>query len=87
MLDQIAQEAQRALAAEGFDIPLFFILPTSGQSIVTFGTPGDPTDEQWEQAGRIVSAIVQKSVGLRGTRCREVVCATTHDRELHDAIA
>ena len=36
MLDQIAQEAQRALAAEGFDIPLFFILPTSGQSIVTF---------------------------------------------------
>jgi hypothetical protein len=76
-LDQIAQQVKQALADAGIDLDLFFILPTSGQSIVTFGTPGDPPYAEWDRVGEIVASIVAGLVGLRGTRRREVRCATT----------
>jgi hypothetical protein len=86
-LDQIAQQVRLALAELGIDIPLFFIVPNSGDAIVTFGTITDPPDTEWSRVGEVVGSIVAQSCGLRGTRRREVVCAGTHDKESHDAIA
>jgi hypothetical protein len=76
-IDQIAQHVRQSLTERGIDMPVFFIIPNSGSSIITFGCPGDPSDAEWARVGAIVSVIVQQSLGLRGTRCRKVQCATT----------
>jgi hypothetical protein len=82
-LDQIARDAKDALAENGLEkICLFFLIPNSGRSILVFGTPGDPSDDLWSKVGEIVEAIVARLIGLRGTRRREVRCATTHDQAL-----
>ena len=83
-LAKIAQQAKRVLQEGGIDLDLFFMIPSSGNSIITFGTSGDPPDDLWEQVRQIVSEIVRRSIGLDRTRCREVVCATTHDQTKTD---
>jgi hypothetical protein len=77
MLDQIAQQVKVVLAAEGIDLPVFFIVPSSGDSILIYGCAGDPPDNEWSEVGEIVEAVVQQSLGLRGTRRRKVQCAST----------
>lgn len=79
-LDQIAQQAKQALEEHGIDTPVFFTVPRSGDSILTFGTITDPSDDLWEQVREIVSKIVRQMVGLDRVRCREVTCATTADQ-------
>jgi hypothetical protein len=80
-LPEIAQQVKQALAAEGIDTPIYFIVPHSGDAIVTFGTSGDPGADEWGRVADVVASVVRQAVGLAGTRCREVVCATTHDHE------
>jgi hypothetical protein len=77
LLDQIVQQTNQALIDTGIDLDLFFLIPNSGNSILTFGTPADPDDTSWNHAGEIVASIVQKVVGLDRVRCRQVTCATT----------
>ena len=40
----------------GIDLGLFFLIPNSGDAIVTFGTPGDPSDDEWNHVREIVTA-------------------------------
>ncbi len=84
-IDQIAQQTKQMLAEAGIDIDVFFLIPSSGDSILIFGTPADPDDALWGRVGQIVAPIVRQSVGLAGTRCRPMACATT--QECCDAIA
>jgi hypothetical protein len=77
-LDQITQQVKLALIERGIDMPVFFIIPHSGDVIVTFGTITDPPDDEWNHLSEIVTAIVRQSVGLDRTRCRHVLCAATH---------
>jgi hypothetical protein len=66
---------------------VFLLVPNSGDAILIVGSPDDLDDESWDRLGEVVASIVAQSIGLRGTRRREVVCAATHDQESHDAIA
>jgi hypothetical protein len=84
-LDAIAAEAKQRLADVDLDIPLFFVLPNSGSSIVNFGTVRDPDDETWQRTREIVAAIIEASVGIPRVRCREMHCATTDDQAQQDA--
>jgi hypothetical protein len=77
MLNQIAQQAKAALDEQGLDFSLFFIVPHSGDAVITFGTSGDPSDDEWGRVADVVASVVQQLVGLAGTRCRKVACATT----------
>jgi hypothetical protein len=76
-LDGIAQQAKQALADLGIDISLFFLIPSTGNSIITFGTISDPPDDEWVKIEKVVSAVVRGAVGLDRVQCREVICATT----------
>ena len=87
MLNQIAQQARLALADQCIDLDLFFLAPNSGEAILIYGTPGNPDDASWERVGEIVAPILGRLIGLRGTRRQEVICATMHDEESHDAVA
>jgi hypothetical protein len=78
-LDEIARQARQALTEQGLDTSLFFLVPNSGDSILTYGCHANPSDHEWRRVGEVVSAIVRKVVGLDRTRCQEVACATTDD--------
>jgi hypothetical protein len=86
-LQDIAQQTRQALADAGIDLPIFFTIPSSGHSILTFGTVSDPDDSEWQTIGAIVSEVVRRSIGLDRSRCRSLPCAGTHDKGSHDAIA
>ena len=77
-LDAITRQTKQALSDAGINIDIFFVIPSS-DSIITYGTVTDPSDEEWGSVSAIVSNIVRQSVGLDRTRCRDVVCATTDD--------
>jgi hypothetical protein len=77
-LDAITKQTKQALSDAGINIDIFFVIP-SRDSIITYGTVTDPSDEEWGSINAIVSNIVQQSLALDRTRCREVVCATTDD--------
>jgi hypothetical protein len=78
-LSQIAEQTKQVLAEHGIDTSVFFLIPHTGDAIVTFGTSLNPSDHEWNRVTEVVSAIVRQTVGLDHTRCREVVCATTAD--------
>jgi hypothetical protein len=86
MLDRIAQEAKQALADQGIAIDLFFLIPNSGHAILIYGTPADPPDDQWSRVSNVVASVVRQTVGLRGTRRREVQCATTGSAADHQPL-
>jgi hypothetical protein len=81
MLDQIVRQVKVALKEDGIDLDVFVMIPSSGDSIATFGTASDPDDALWSRVSVIVCGIVRQTVGLQCTRCREVVCATTADHQ------
>jgi hypothetical protein len=75
MLDQIARQARQALDEQQIDLDPFFMVPNSGDAIITYGTTADPDDELWTRVGTIVSEVVRDLVGVRRTRCQAVVYA------------
>ena len=77
-LERITRQAKRALQEADIDLDLFFLAPNSGDAILIYGTPANPDEASWERVGEIVAAIVGGLIGLRGTRRREVQCATTN---------
>ena len=79
LLNEIARQTKQALTEQGIDTSVFFLVPNSGDAIITFGTSGDPSGDEWDRVGEIVGSIVAQSIGLDRVRCREVVCATTAD--------
>src|SRR5690242_2890645 len=78
-LNQIVEQVREALTEQAIDTPLFFLIPNTGDSILAFGTPGDPDDHLWNRVGDVVSRVVCQTVGLDRVRCRPVACATTTD--------
>jgi hypothetical protein len=79
-IDQIARLTKQALIDADIDLGIFFVIPSSGPVILTFGTITDPPDDQWHRAGEIVGSIVAQSIGLIRVRRREVTCVTTRDQ-------
>jgi hypothetical protein len=74
-LPQIAEQANEALRQVGIEFDVFFIVPRSGNAILTFGTLADPTDEVWEAASNIINVIVQDAIDAGELRSHELSCA------------
>jgi hypothetical protein len=85
MLNEIARQTRQALAQHRIDLSVFFLVPSSGDAVITFGCSGDPSDNEWHRAAEIVASIVAGLVGLRDPQLRKVQCATTHDQASQDA--
>jgi hypothetical protein len=85
LLTEISRQAKEGLSKQGINLDLFFVIPSD--SIITFGTTldPDPSDTEWALVSEVVAGVVQRLLGLAGTRCRAVVCATTRDQECCDA--
>src|SRR3954471_978443 len=76
-LPEIADEAAAALKAANLDIPVFFCVPApenTGNSLMSFATPGDPPLEDWQRVSRIVETIIGSRIGCDGLRSRSLAC-------------
>ena len=79
LLDEIARQTKQALTEQGIDTSLFFLVPHLATPSSRSGRPSIQTMTSGaESRGRL--GLVRLLVGLAGTRCREVTCATTHDQ-------
>ena len=79
-LSEITTKAGEVLAEQGIVYPLFFLIPNSGDSLLTYGTTQDPSDQEWQMVSSSVTKIVQEALGTGPLRTREIVCAQTHPR-------
>jgi hypothetical protein len=81
LLDKFAEQARGVLREAGIGIDLIFLVPPSGDVIVTFGTAAELYREEWQVLRTAVSSLVRRSIGLDPAQCRDVVCATLHAGE------
>lgn len=91
-LDEIAERTKLAMAERGLTFPVFFLVPTSGTSLVTVGTnyEPDPTDEEWDAASAIAVKAVEEALGLDKLVSRSIACAVVqpiHPEEASNATA
>jgi hypothetical protein len=73
-LPQIAAEVTAALANANIRIPIFFSVPSSGGSLLTFATPVDPTEYDWDAATALICEIVGRKVGIEHLYSRHIPC-------------
>jgi hypothetical protein len=71
LLDEIAAQARNALHDAGIRLDVFFIVPPSGDAILTLGAT--VSKEEWQDIRAIVSSLVRRSIGLEPSLCREIV--------------
>jgi hypothetical protein len=76
-LDEIASETTSALRDAAVAIPMLFAIPSSGAALVTFATPGDPTDSIWSRVTAIILDIVGSKIEVRGLIGRPLACAAS----------
>ena len=76
-LTEVAAEATAALNDAGLSMPLFFSVPSSGGALATFGTPGDPSEEDWHRACNIVTGIVGGKLGIEGLWANALPCVAS----------
>lgn len=77
VLGDVAGEADIALKDAGLSMQVFFCVPSSGEALATFATPGDPCDEDWALAGKIIARIVGRKLGIEGLRTNELPCVAS----------
>ena len=81
LLDEFAQQAREVLRDAGIGIDLIFVVPPTGDVILTFGTAAELYSEEWQAIRATVSSLVRRSIGLEPAQCRDVVCAMAHAGE------
>ena len=79
LLDEIAAQARTALREAGIRLNVFFVVPPSGDAILTLGAA--VSREEWQEIRAVVSSLVRRSIGLKLARCREIICAKTHGNQ------
>jgi hypothetical protein len=74
-LNQIAAELNSALVAAGLAYPVYVSVPFSGDLVVTFATPLDPDDGEWDRVIEIARRIVGERIGVTRLKTRHLPCA------------
>jgi hypothetical protein len=82
LLDEFAQQARGVLRYAGIGIDLIFVVPQSGDVILTFGTAAELYRQELQALRTTVSSLVRRSIGLEPAQCRDVLCALAHAGDL-----
>jgi hypothetical protein len=75
LLNEIAAQLNSTLIAAGIACPVYICVPASGEALVTFATPLDPSDDEWNRVSQIACQIVSEKTGITQLRSRGLVCA------------
>jgi hypothetical protein len=79
-LDEIALDVESALRDAGLTFPLFLVVPSSGNPIITMATSLDPPDSDWGQASDIVRRLVAEKLGGIKLGSRPLQCSVANAR-------
>jgi len=74
LLPEIGADLTAALTAADLHIPVFMSVPRTGDSFLTFATPVDPSDSEWERVGEIVREVVEETSGIAKLLVRDLPC-------------
>ena len=77
ILDEVAALARKALMEAEIPMNVFFIVPPSGDAILTLGLA--VSRGEWQDIRAVVSSLVRRSIGLEPSRCRAIFCAMTDE--------
>jgi hypothetical protein len=78
LLDKFAQQARGVLRDAGIGIDLIFVVPKSGDVILTYGVAAELYIEEWKAVRATVSSLVRRAVGLDPAQRRDIVGAMAH---------
>ena len=78
LLDELAQQARGVLRNAGIGIDVIFVVPPSGDVILTFASAAELYSEEWKAIRATVSSLVRRSIGLDPAHCRDVVCSSAY---------
>jgi hypothetical protein len=81
LLDELAQQARGVLRNAGIGIDVIFVVPPSGDVILTFASAAELYSEEWKAIRATVASLVRRSIGLDPPQCRDVVCAMAHESD------
>jgi hypothetical protein len=73
-LDEIAVEVSHGLRDADISYPVYLVVPSSGNAIVSMVTPADPSDSDWRRIGDIIREIVSERLDGMGLRSVEQPC-------------
>jgi hypothetical protein len=74
-IDDIADEIGMALRDANLRLPVYFTVPSSGDSLASRATPLDPSDDDWERATAIACEVIGRWLGVEKPRSRPMICA------------
>jgi hypothetical protein len=77
-LPEISSRTKSELQAAGITFPIFFLIPTSGNALITVGTTNDPGDDEWELASSIAVSVMQEVLGTEHLKTNSIACALAH---------
>jgi hypothetical protein len=77
ILDEVAALGRKALKEADIPLDVFFVVPCSGDAILTLGVV--ISREEWQDNRAVVSSLVRRAIGLEPSRCREIFCAMTDE--------
>ena len=63
LLDEFAQQAREVLRDAGIGIDLIFVVPPTGDVILTFGVAAELYSEEWKAIRATVSSLVRRWLG------------------------
>lgn len=77
-LDDIAVEVETGLQNASLNFPVYLVVLSSGNSIVTIATLLDPSDDNWSQASEIVCRLVGEKLGGARLHSRPLQCSVAN---------
>ena|ERR1700722_1495623 len=77
-LDEIAAELGDRLREADLRHPVYLVVPSSGDALVSMMSPGDPSDDDWRRVGAIVRDIFSKRLDGIALRAVEMPCTTAN---------
>jgi len=76
-LPDIAAQVHSRLVGAGLTYPVYLAVPNSGDSLLSFATPLDPSDDEWRRMNDIVRNVVGAAIGAENLRSNPLACAMT----------
>ena len=73
-LDEIAVEVSHGLRDADISYPVYLVVPSSGNAIVSMVTPANPNDPDWIKIGDIVREVVSERLDGMELRSVELPC-------------
>lgn len=74
-LDEITNDIGTTMRDAGLGhIPVYLVIPNSGDAIATVATPLDPSDDEWSRVMEIACRVIQQKTGSSKLRSRPLAC-------------